>query len=73
VRGSLHLGARHYAAIAAKLDAAPFRCGKSFLGAIGDHASLKLGDRDHLLQHEPAGGALDLRQIGESDVDAGFQ
>jgi hypothetical protein len=36
-------------------------------------AGLQLGDGDHLLKHEAAGGALDLGQISESDIDAGFQ
>jgi hypothetical protein len=47
--------------------------GERSLGAIRDKASLELSHESHLLQHEAAGGALDLRQILEPDVHAGIE
>jgi hypothetical protein len=46
---------------------------QSGLGASRDHSGLELGNRRHLLQQEFAGGALDHRQIGEANVNAGFE
>lgn len=43
--------------------------GQGRLGAGGDQPGLQLGDGDHLVEHEPAGGPLDLRQVGEPHVD----
>jgi hypothetical protein len=34
---------------------------------------IEFGHESHLLQHEAAGGALDLRQIREADVHAGVE
>jgi hypothetical protein len=43
------------------------------LGPVADHAGFQLGDSDHLLQHEPAGRAFDLREISKPDVDSGLK
>jgi hypothetical protein len=47
-----------------------FGGGECSLGAIRDKAGLELSHESHLLQHEAAGGALDLRQIREANVEA---
>jgi len=55
-------GCQPSTAIAAELDATTLRSRKSVLRALRDHASFKLGNGCHLLEHELAGGTLDHGQ-----------
>jgi hypothetical protein len=50
-----------------------FAAASAFLSAVGNHASLELGHRNHLLRQKTAGCTLDLREIGEPDVDASLE
>src|SRR5436190_15080738 len=60
-------------ATAAQLRATLLCRGEGSLRAGADHAGLQLSHRNHLLQHEAAGGAFDLRQVGETYVDASLE
>jgi hypothetical protein len=40
---------------------------------MADHASPQLSDSDHLLQQEAASSALDLRKIGEPNVNSSLK
>jgi hypothetical protein len=69
-RFTLGILADDLAASAAKLFAALPRLSKRGLGSGADHAGLQLGDGHHLLQKKPAGGPLDLRQVGKAQIHA---
>ena len=47
-------------------------CARASLVPFRDHAGLKFGNCNHLLKQKPAGGALDLREVGEAAVNAGL-
>jgi hypothetical protein len=45
----------------------------AFFCPLADHAGFQFGDARHLLQHEAPGCAFDLRQVDETNLDAGLE